>query len=63
MSANDDRPDPDALLRQAEQETRGNRWRRGWKLRLIEAENPEWRDLSDGWFDPPEGPLSSMQGR
>ena len=37
------------------------RWRRDWKLALIEAENPEWRDLSDGWFDAPEGPLSWMQ--
>ena len=39
------------------------RWRREWKLTLIEAENPEWRDLSDGWFDPPEGPLAWMQQR
>jgi putative endonuclease len=22
-------------------------WRRAWKLRLIEASNPEWRDLYD----------------
>ena len=22
-------------------------WKREWKLRLIEAENPEWRDLWD----------------
>ena len=21
------------------------------KLRLIEWDNPEWRDLSDGWFE------------
>ena len=26
-------------------------WRREKKLRLIEEENPEWRDLSDGWYD------------
>ena len=37
------------------------RWRRAWKLALIEAENSEWRDLDEGWFDPPEGPLSWMQ--
>jgi putative endonuclease len=37
------------------------RWRRAWKLKLIEAENPTWRDLSEGWFDVPEGPLSWMQ--
>jgi putative endonuclease len=36
-------------------------WRRDWKLALIEAENLEWRDLSDGWFDVPDGPLSWMQ--
>ncbi len=37
------------------------RWRRDWKLKLIEAENPQWRDLSEGWFDEPDGPLSWMQ--
>jgi len=26
-------------------------WRRSTKIELIEAENPEWADLSDGWFD------------
>jgi putative endonuclease len=36
-------------------------WRRDWKLKLIEAVNPDWRDLSEGWFDAPEGPLSWMQ--
>ncbi len=42
-------------------EKRIKRWRRAWKLALIEADNPQWRDLSDGWLDPPEGPLSWMQ--
>jgi putative endonuclease len=37
------------------------RWRRAWKLALIEGENGEWRDLSDGWLDAPDGPLSWMQ--
>jgi putative endonuclease len=37
------------------------RWRRDWKLKLIEEENPQWRDLAEGWFDVPEGPLSWMQ--
>ena len=23
------------------------KWNRAWKLRLIERENPDWRDLSD----------------
>ena len=26
------------------------RWRREKKLRLIMGENPEWRDLSEGWY-------------
>jgi putative endonuclease len=37
------------------------RWRRDWKLQLIEARNPEWRDLSEPWFESPEGPLSWLQ--
>lgn len=44
-------------------EKRIKRWRRDWKLALIEAENPRWRDLSDGWFETPEGPLSWTQRR
>jgi putative endonuclease len=27
------------------------RYLRAWKLALIEAENPEWRDLSDDFFE------------
>jgi len=26
------------------------RYERKWKLDLIEAENPDWRDLSEGWY-------------
>ena len=26
------------------------KWRREWKFALIEAENPEWRDLWEVWF-------------
>jgi putative endonuclease len=26
-------------------------WRREKKVALIARENPEWRDLSEGWFD------------
>jgi len=47
----------EAILR----EKQIKRWRRDWKLALIEAENPEWRDLSDPWFETPAGPLSWMQ--
>jgi putative endonuclease len=33
----------DAILR----EKRIKKWRRRWKIRLIEQTNPTWRDLSD----------------
>lgn len=26
------------------------RWNRKWKLDLIERHNPNWKDLSEGWF-------------
>ncbi|RDY60223.1 GIY-YIG nuclease family protein [Flagellimonas nanhaiensis] len=25
------------------------KWKRQWKIRLIEAENPYWSDLAEGW--------------
>ena len=29
------------------------RWRREWKVQLVEAENPKWRDLAEEWgFEP-----------
>ncbi|MBI3438061.1 MAG: GIY-YIG nuclease family protein [Proteobacteria bacterium] len=28
-------------------------WRRAWKLNLIEKANPQWRDLSDDFSNPP----------
>jgi putative endonuclease len=34
---------PDAILR----EKRIKKWRRAWKLELIERHNPQWRDLYD----------------
>ncbi len=37
---------------QREKELKG--WKRSKKIALIEAENPQWRDLSNGWFDKPE---------
>jgi putative endonuclease len=51
-----------ATMREAiQREKRIKRWRREWKLALIEAENPQWRDLSEEWFEVPEGPLSWTQ--
>jgi putative endonuclease len=37
----------DAIAR--EKEIKG--WRREKKVRLIEAKNPKWWDLSHGWYD------------
>jgi putative endonuclease len=28
-------------------------WLRAKKIALIESQNPEWKDLSDGWFSEP----------
>ena len=36
----------DALLR----EKQIKKWKRAWKIRLIEENNPRWEDLSKGWF-------------
>jgi len=30
-------------------EKRIKRWRRAWKLQLIETENPQWLDLYETW--------------
>jgi len=31
-------------------ERRIKRWRRIWKIELIEKANPEWKDLSKDWY-------------
>ena len=31
-------------------EQRIKKWKRIWKINLIEEMNPTWRDLADGWF-------------
>ncbi len=31
-------------------EKRIKKWKRQWKIVLIEKENPEWRDLSQSWY-------------
>ena len=49
------------MLEAIGREKRIKRWRRAWKLVLIEGENPAWRDLSEGWFEVSEGPLSWTQ--
>lgn len=41
-------------------EKRMKKWKREWKIRLIEERNPNWDDLSTGFYDsngplPPQG--------
>jgi putative endonuclease len=43
-----------AILR----EKRVKKWRRAWKLALIERDNPMWRDLYDEYLGSPGPPLS-----
>ena len=35
-------------------------WPRAWKVRLIHGMNPDWKDLSEGWFN--SGVQSSDHG-
>ena len=44
----------DAITR----EKRIKKWRRAWKLHLIERDNPQWRDLYDEYIGSPGSPLS-----
>lgn len=37
----------DAITR----EKQVKKWRREKKVALIESQNPEWRDLSEGWYE------------
>lgn len=33
------------------QEKRIKHWRLAWKEEFIAKEDPQWKDLSDGWYD------------
>jgi putative endonuclease len=43
-------------------EKRLKNWRRQWKINLINAENPEWRDLAVGLGLAPLAPRVPMDG-
>jgi putative endonuclease len=38
---------PDTVADAALREKQMKRWKRAWKLALIERDNPQWRDLYD----------------
>lgn len=43
--------EPHELMTAAiQRERRLKHWLRDWKLKLIEEDNPDWRDLSDAWL-------------
>ena len=44
----------DAITR----EKRIKKWRRAWKIQLIELDNPQWRDLYNEYTGGPGSPLS-----
>ena len=54
----EDTDDVEAAIRR-EKQIKG--WRRSKKVALIESMNPQWRDLSEGWFSssPPDSSLRS----
>jgi putative endonuclease len=39
------------VLNAIQREKQIKKWKREWKINLIQSMNPEWRDLSDGWFE------------
>ncbi len=38
----------DDLQEARQRELQMKKWKRGWKIELIEADNPQWKDLFDG---------------
>lgn len=54
----------DLIVTAISREKKIKKWKRRWKLALIEARNPQWLDLAEPWFrdedpalpQPPIGP-------
>ncbi len=44
----------DEILSAIAREKLVKKWKRDWKFALIEADNPDWRDLWDDWFYAPQ---------
>ena len=41
---------PDEIASAVAREKLAKKWKREWKFALVEAGNPEWRDLWEDWF-------------
>ena len=42
------------ILEAIHREKQLKKYRRAWKEDLVNQMNPDWKDLSEGWFDPRE---------
>ena len=52
----------DSIVTAIQRETSLKRYKREWKINLIEAENPHWEDLYPQFFIE-DGPLAHLQRR
>jgi len=50
----------DAIVDAIQREKSLKKWKRRWKIELIEGSNPDWNDLYPSFFQV-EGPLSHLQ--
>ena len=50
------------MARAITREKQLKRWHRQWKINLINAANPDWRDLAVGLGFPPPGPGKPRDG-
>ncbi|HEX7885616.1 MAG TPA: GIY-YIG nuclease family protein [Phenylobacterium sp.] len=50
----------DGIVDAIQREKSLKKWKRQWKIELIEESNPDWEDLYPGFFVA-EGPLSRLQ--
>ena len=47
-----------SILEAIKREKQMKKWKRQWKIELIENKNPEWKDLYDALVNPSRIPLS-----
>jgi putative endonuclease len=52
----------DSIVDAIQRETSLKRWRREWRINLIERDNPDWDDLFPTFFRE-DGPLAHLQPR
>jgi putative endonuclease len=53
----------DGMVDAIRREKQIKKWPRVWKLRIIDEANPEWRDLSDGWYAENNWDFQGREGR